>query len=110
MASPGISEFSAFFSAARACAREVIGEPEFAFRESPERWVAITGTNGKTTTTSLTTHLLQVAGMGAEAVGNIGTIITASLPPVRPTAGSWRSSPASSWPPPGCSTPAWRRF
>ena len=79
VASPGISEFSAFFSAARACAREVIGEPEFAFRESPERWVAITGTNGKTTTTSLTTHLLQVAGMGAEAVGNIGTIITGEL-------------------------------
>lgn len=79
VASPGISEFSAFFSAARACAGEVIGEPEFAFRESPERWVAITGTNGKTTTTSLTTHLLQVAGMGAEAVGNIGTIVTGEL-------------------------------
>ncbi|MGL5173420.1 MAG: UDP-N-acetylmuramoyl-L-alanine--D-glutamate ligase, partial [Olsenella sp.] len=43
VASPGISEFSGFFSTAKAHAREVVGEPEFAFRESPERWVGITG-------------------------------------------------------------------
>ena len=49
-----------------------MGEPEFAFRLSPERWIGITGTNGKTTTTALTHHLLSVAGMGAYAVGNIG--------------------------------------
>ena len=79
VASPGISEFSDFFRAAADHAAEVIGEPEFAFRESPERWVAITGTNGKTTTTSLSTHLLQEAGMRAESVGNIGTIITGEL-------------------------------
>lgn len=79
VASPGIPEGSAFFSAARSHAAEVIGEPELAFRESPERWVAITGTNGKTTTTSLATHLLQESGRAAEAVGNIGTIITGEL-------------------------------
>ena len=79
VASPGISEFSDFFRTAAAHSREVIGEPEFAFRESPERWVAITGTNGKTTTTSLSAHLLQEAGMRAESVGNIGTIITGEL-------------------------------
>ena len=77
--SPGISEFSDFFAAARAHAAEVIGEPEFAWRESPARWVAITGTNGKTTTTKLTAHLLAAGGMDATAVGNIGTIITSQL-------------------------------
>ena len=77
--SPGISEFSDFFAAARNHAAEVIGEPEFAWRESPARWVAITGTNGKTTTTKLTAHLLAAGGMDATAVGNIGTIVTSQL-------------------------------
>ncbi|MDO4848848.1 MAG: UDP-N-acetylmuramoyl-L-alanine--D-glutamate ligase [Coriobacteriia bacterium] len=74
VASPGIPETSAFYAAAAACSAEVIGEPELAFRESPERWLAVTGTNGKTTTTSLTTHLLEAAGMAAESVGNIGVL------------------------------------
>ncbi len=77
--SPGISEFSDFFAAARDHASEVIGEPEFAWRESPDRWVAITGTNGKTTTTKLAAHLLVAGGMDATAVGNIGTIVTSQL-------------------------------
>ena len=77
--SPGISERSEFFSAAAACSDEVIGEPEFAYRQSPDRWVAITGTNGKTTTTSLTTALLQGGGLSARSVGNIGTLVTAAL-------------------------------
>ncbi len=77
--SPGISEFSDFFAAARDHAAEVIGEPEFAWRESPDRWVAITGTNGKTTTTKLAAHLLVAGGMDATAVGNIGTIVTSQL-------------------------------
>ncbi|HIR90199.1 MAG TPA: UDP-N-acetylmuramoyl-L-alanine--D-glutamate ligase [Candidatus Limicola stercorigallinarum] len=72
VASPGISEFSAFFASAREHSTQIMGEPEFAFRLSPERWIGITGTNGKTTTTALTHHLLSVAGMGAYAVGNIG--------------------------------------
>ncbi len=76
VASPGIPDTSDFFRSAAACAAEVIGEPELAWRERPERWVAVTGTNGKTTTTSLVTHLLREGGLAAEAVGNIG------LPPV----------------------------
>lgn len=72
VASPGISEFSPFFASARAHATQVMGEPEFAWRLSPERWIGITGTNGKTTTTALTAHLLESAGIDAEPVGNIG--------------------------------------
>lgn len=74
IASPGISAFGDFYASARSCSSEVISEVEFAWRESPldVRWVAVTGTNGKTTTTALTAHLLQVAGFDAKAVGNIG--------------------------------------
>ena len=79
VASPGISEFSAFFASAREHASEVIGEPEFAWRESPDRWVAITGTNGKTTTTTLTAELLRADGLSAQTVGNIGTVATGQV-------------------------------
>lgn len=74
IASPGISQFSDFYQNAAAASREIISEAEFAWRESDadSRWIAITGTNGKTTTTSLTAHILQVAGFNALAVGNIG--------------------------------------
>lgn len=74
VASPGISEFSDFFSSARAHAREVVSEPELAWRESPARWLAVTGTNGKTTTTTLLRDLLRAGGLAAEAVGNIGRL------------------------------------
>lgn len=74
IASPGISQFSSFYKSAELACGEVISEVEFAWRESAADsvWVAVTGTNGKTTTTSLVAHLLQGAGMCANAVGNIG--------------------------------------
>ena len=72
VASPGISEFSEFFRNASAACGEIMGEPEFAWRLSPERWCAITGTNGKTTVTSLTNELLRASGLASVAVGNIG--------------------------------------
>ena len=74
IASPGISEFSDFYLNAAAHATEVVSEVEFAWRESAagSRWLAITGTNGKTTTTALAAHLLQTCGLNAAAVGNIG--------------------------------------
>lgn len=73
VASPGIPEGSAFAASAREHAKELVGEPELAWRESPERWVGITGTNGKTTTTTLTGHLLEAGGLSCRLVGNIGT-------------------------------------
>ncbi len=74
IASPGISQFSEFYQNALASSREVISEVEFAWRESKRDsvWIAITGTNGKTTTTALCAHLLRSAGKNAAAVGNIG--------------------------------------
>lgn len=72
--SPGISEFSNFYLNAQTHSELVMSEPELAYLESPERWVGITGTNGKTTTTTLVRDLFRAAGENAEAVGNIGTM------------------------------------
>ena len=70
--SPGISMFDGFYLSAAGACDEFMSEPEFAYREDPEGWLAITGTNGKTTTVSLTAHLLNRAGIPARACGNIG--------------------------------------
>ena len=74
VASPGISEFSDFYTSAREASQEIMSEPEFAYRLSPREWVAITGTNGKTTTTSLVNYMFSLAGRPSVAVGNIGTV------------------------------------
>ncbi len=79
VASPGISEFSPFFQSAAASSAKIVSEPEFAWQEAPYGWVAITGTNGKTTTTSLTTRLLLEGGLDAVSVGNIGNLVTGEL-------------------------------
>ncbi len=74
--SPGIPCIGPFYASAAAHCAELVSEPELAWRESPRDWLAITGTNGKTTTTSLTCELLRGAGLAARPVGNIG------LPPI----------------------------
>lgn len=79
IASPGISQNSAFYAAGAAAACELVGECEYAFRLSPSDWIAITGTNGKTTTTSLVAHLLNAAGKLAYPCGNIGDTCTESV-------------------------------
>lgn len=71
--SPGIPPSSDLYQSARNASTEIISEPELAWRISPENWVAVTGTNGKTTVTELITALLQSAGKTAWAAGNIGT-------------------------------------
>ena len=78
--SPGIPEHSSFYKEAKAHATELMSDPELAWRMSPERWIAITGTNGKTTTTSLAAHLLTEAGLSARAVGNIGVSACECVP------------------------------
>ena len=71
---------------ARAAGVEVIGDIELFCRERRSRaatapFVAITGTNGKSTTTALVAHLLRSAGREAEIGGNIGTAILSLAPP-----------------------------
>jgi UDP-N-acetylmuramoylalanine--D-glutamate ligase len=65
---------------------EVIGDIELFCRERRRRapgapFVAITGTNGKSTTTALIAHLAASAGMDAQLGGNIGTAILSMAPP-----------------------------
>jgi len=76
VASPGIRPTSALMRAARALGVPVLSEVELAFRISVAPWVAITGTNGKSTTTALVTHLLREAGFAAEIAGNFGPAAT----------------------------------
>lgn len=95
VASPGISEFSDFFASARARSAQIMGEPEFAWRLSPERWIAVTGTNGKTTTTTLANHILNGAGVKSVAVGNIGDLIISAVDGREP--GSWFTAELSSY-------------
>jgi UDP-N-acetylmuramoylalanine--D-glutamate ligase len=71
---------------ARNAAVEVIGDIELYCRErrltAPDSsFIAITGTNGKSTTTALTAHLFASAGYEAQSGGNIGTPILALAPP-----------------------------
>ena len=54
---------------------EVIGEVELAFRYLKGRMIAITGSNGKTTTTTLIGELLRDAGLNVQVGGNIGTAL-----------------------------------
>lgn len=71
--SPGVPPSNDVRQRAAANGVDVIGELEYASRFLTNPMVAITGTNGKTTTTALTTHLLLGGGKKAVAAGNIGT-------------------------------------
>jgi len=71
--SPGIPEKTEVMQAVRAKGINVIGEIEFGWRYAGKcKIVAITGSNGKTTTTELTYHLLKTAGLNVRKGGNVG--------------------------------------
>lgn len=70
--SPGVPTDLPFITAARDAGVEVIGELELAYRCGKGTFVAITGTNGKTTTTALTGEIFARSGKKTEVVGNIG--------------------------------------
>ncbi len=71
--SPGIDPANAIVRNVVSKKIPVIGELELGFEECHCPVIAITGTNGKTTTTLLTTHLLNSVGVRTTASGNIGT-------------------------------------
>src|SRR5512132_2069089 len=77
VASPGVPPDAPPLAAARAAGVDIVSEIEIGLRFLPElNYIAITGTNGKTTTTALTGHLLTTLGRRATAAGNIGTPLT----------------------------------
>ena len=77
--SPGVPPDAPPLAAARADGVPIFSEIDLGFRAlaapgggAGTRVIAVTGTNGKTTTTALVAHLLRTAGLRAEAAGNIG--------------------------------------
>lgn len=70
--SPGIPEKAEMVKKAKAAGIKVIDELEFAYPYAKGKIIAITGTNGKTTTTLLTYHLLKSAGKNVCLAGNVG--------------------------------------
>jgi UDP-N-acetylmuramoylalanine--D-glutamate ligase len=81
--SPGWRPTQPLLSAALAAGVEVIGEPELAWRLRPADaapWVAVTGTNGKTTTVGMVAAILRAAGYRTVSAGNVGLpLVTAVL-------------------------------
>jgi UDP-N-acetylmuramoylalanine--D-glutamate ligase len=71
--SPGVPPMTPALAAARATGIPVCSEIELAWRFLRGRLICITGSNGKTTTTALTGHILETAGLPVQVAGNIGT-------------------------------------
>ena len=96
IASPGVPPSSAPLAAARASGVPIVGEVEVALRMLGDaRYIAITGTNGKTTTTALAGHLLAALGHDAVAAGNIGTAVSEIA--LRPRHPAWIALEMSSF-------------
>ncbi|MHB1596719.1 MAG: Mur ligase family protein [Streptosporangiaceae bacterium] len=90
--SPGWRPDQPLLAAAAAGGIEVIGDVELAWRLRPVRpdgtrqpWLAVTGTNGKTTTVRMLAAMLRAAGLRAAEAGNVGTpvieLVSAADPP-----------------------------
>ena len=67
---PGIPATGSFYQSALEASEELVSEPEYAWRLVPREWIAVTGTNGKTTTTALIAHLLEACGKPSALCGN----------------------------------------
>lgn len=77
--SPGVPIEQPVFAAARAKGVEIIGELELAWRWLKGRVIAITGTKGKSTTTTLVGRMLEAAGKHVLVGGNIGVPVSAQV-------------------------------
>lgn len=86
VASPGIPSTHPFCRLARELNREITGEIELGCRalKTSHLIIGITGTNGKTTTTLLVTHLLNKGGKKARALGNVGVPLTQEMTTLDP--------------------------
>jgi UDP-N-acetylmuramoylalanine--D-glutamate ligase len=84
--SPGVPVDAPAVTAARKRGTAVIGELELAWRLIPNQFVAVTGTNGKTTTTELLGHIHREAGLPVAVAGNVGTAASSLVGSVDPAA------------------------
>ena len=74
--SPGVPASAPVVASAEAAGKEVVGELELGWRMLDAPFIAITGTNGKTTTTEMAAHLFRSAGHPVAAAGNVGHPVT----------------------------------
>ncbi len=92
---PGVPADLPVLQRARAAGIEVIGEVELAVAYLQGPVMGITGTNGKTTTTALTGHLLRTAGIPVQVGGNIGKPVCGMV--VSSASGQWNVLELSSF-------------
>jgi len=93
--SPGVPTNASFVERARARGAEVIGEIELSWRLGRGRYAAITGTNGKTTTTTLVGEIFKAAGFKTVVAGNIGTPVVSES--VKASDDTWLVTEVSSF-------------
>ncbi len=84
--SPGVPQNAPVVVAARARGVPVVGELELAWRLLENEFVAVTGTNGKTTTTEWIGHIHREAALPVAVAGNVGTALTSLVGAVPPGA------------------------
>ncbi len=77
--SPGVPREAPVIAAALERGVEVVGEMELAWRALPNRFLGVTGTNGKTTTVELLGHVYRAAGEPVAVAGNVGTPLSELL-------------------------------
>jgi UDP-N-acetylmuramoylalanine--D-glutamate ligase len=94
--SPGVPPTAPPLRTARDAGIPIVSEVEVALRLTPAlRYIATTGTNGKTTTTAMVGHLLRALGLDAVDVGNIGTPVSEVA--LRDPAPTWAALEISSF-------------
>jgi UDP-N-acetylmuramoylalanine--D-glutamate ligase len=84
--SPGVPREAPVIAAALERGIEVVGEMELAWRAIPNRFVAVTGTNGKTTVVEWLGHVYRAAGEPVAVAGNVGTPLSALAGQIDPDA------------------------
>jgi len=84
--SPGVPHTAAVVEAARARGLTLVGELELAWRLLPNDFIAVTGTNGKTTTTEWIGHVHREAGLPVAVAGNVGTPVSSLVGALDPAA------------------------
>jgi len=84
--SPGVPQDASIVQAARRRGIPVLGELELAWRMVPNEFVAVTGTNGKTTTTEWIGHIHREAGIPVAVAGNVGTALSGLVDSLDPDA------------------------
>jgi UDP-N-acetylmuramoylalanine--D-glutamate ligase len=84
--SPGVPSDAPTVRAARDRGLGVLGELELAWRLLENEFIAVTGTNGKTTTTEWIGHIYREAGLEVAVAGNVGTAVTSLVGKIAPAA------------------------